>query len=95
MLILNVRIATDLDDGYSDSALARPGVDHLRDAARNRELEGVLVTEPERLTLNYVQPIVLPEQFARRLPSRLPRPPDARRPGRPASSADPRRDDRV
>jgi site-specific DNA recombinase len=53
------------DDGYSGSALARPGLDRLRDAARNRELDGVLVAAPDRLARNYVQQMVLLEEFAR------------------------------
>jgi len=36
------------DDGYSGSVLARPGLDRLRDAARNRELDRILVTAPDR-----------------------------------------------
>src|SRR5829696_4096268 len=35
------------DDGYSGSVLARPGLDRLRDAARNREIDRVLVTAPD------------------------------------------------
>jgi len=53
------------DDGYSGSVLARPGLDRLRDAARNRELDRVIVTAPDRLARNYVQQMVLLEEFAR------------------------------
>ena len=53
------------DDGYSGSALARPGLDRLRDAARNREVDGVLVTAPDRLARDYVQQMVPLEEFAR------------------------------
>ncbi len=53
------------DDGYSGSVLARPGLDRLRDAARNRELDRILVTAPDRLARNYVQQMVLLEEFAR------------------------------
>lgn len=53
------------DDGYSGGVLARPGLDRLRDAARNRELDRVLVTAPDRLARNYVQQMVLLEEFAR------------------------------
>ena len=42
------------DDGYSGAVLARPGLDHLRDAVRNHELDRVLVTAPDRLARNYV-----------------------------------------
>ena len=53
------------DDGYRGSVLARPGLDRLRDAARNRELDRILVTAPDRLARNYVQQMVLLEEFAR------------------------------
>jgi site-specific DNA recombinase len=53
------------DEGYSGSVLARPGLDRLRDAARNREVDRVLVTAPDRLARNYVQQMVLLEEFAR------------------------------
>ncbi len=53
------------DEGYSGSVLARPGLDRLRDAARNRELDRVLVTAPDRLARNDVQQMVLLEEFAR------------------------------
>jgi site-specific DNA recombinase len=53
------------DDGYSGSVLARPGLDRLRDAARNREIDRILVTAPDRLARNYVQQMVLLEEFAR------------------------------
>jgi site-specific DNA recombinase len=53
------------DDGYSGSVLARPGLDRLRDAARNREIDRVIVTAPDRLARNYVQQLVLLEEFAR------------------------------
>jgi len=52
------------DEGYSGSVLARPGLDHLRDAARNRELDRIIVTAPDRLARNYVQQMVLLEEFA-------------------------------
>jgi len=42
------------DDGYSGSVLARPGLDRLRDAARTRELDRVVVTAPDRLARNYI-----------------------------------------
>ncbi len=53
------------DDGYSGSVLARPGLDRLRDAARTRELDRVVVTAPDRLARNYVQQMVLLEEFTR------------------------------
>lgn len=53
------------DDGYSGAALARPGLDRLRDAAKGREVDRVLVTAPDRLARNYVHQIVLLEELAR------------------------------
>jgi site-specific DNA recombinase len=53
------------DDGYSGARLNRPGLDHLRDAARNRALDRVLVTAPDRLARNYVHQMVLLEEFER------------------------------
>ncbi len=47
------------DDGYSGAQLARPGLDQLRDAAKRRELDGVLVTAPDRLARNYVHQMTL------------------------------------
>ena len=37
------------DDGYSGATLTRPGLDKLRDKARGRELDLVLLTAPDRL----------------------------------------------
>jgi site-specific DNA recombinase len=53
------------DDGYSGAALARPGLDRLRDAVRNRELDRILVTAPDRLARNYVHQMLLLEEWAR------------------------------
>jgi site-specific DNA recombinase len=53
------------DDGYSGAALARPGLDRLRDAAKGREVDRVLVTAPDRLARNYVHQMVLLEELAR------------------------------
>ena len=53
------------DDGYSGAALARPGLDRLRDTVAGRELDRVLITAPDRLARNYVQQMVLLEEFAR------------------------------
>jgi site-specific DNA recombinase len=47
------------DDGYSGAALARPGLDCLRDAVRGRGIDRVLVTAPDRLARNYVHQMVL------------------------------------
>ena len=51
------------DDGYSGATLNRPGLDRLRDAVRAREVEQVLVTDPDRLARNYVQLMVLLEEL--------------------------------
>jgi site-specific DNA recombinase len=53
------------DDGYSGAALARPGLDRLRDAAKGREIDRVVVTAPDRLARNYVHQMVLLEELAR------------------------------
>src|SRR3954452_16737104 len=52
------------DDGYSGAALARPGLDRLRDAIKGREVDRVLVTAPDRLARNYVHQMVLLEEWA-------------------------------
>ena len=52
------------DDGYSGAILARPGLDHLRDAVKGREIDRVLVTAPDRLARNYVHQMVLLEEWA-------------------------------
>jgi site-specific DNA recombinase len=51
------------DDGYSGAMLARPGLDHLRDAVKNHEVDHVLVTAPDRLARNYVHQMVLLEEW--------------------------------
>ncbi len=53
------------DDGYSGDMPARPGPDRLRDVARNREPDRILVTAPDRLARNYVRQLVLLEEFTR------------------------------
>ena len=52
------------DDAYSGAALARPGLDRLRDAVKGREVDRVLVTAPDRLARNYVHQMVLLEEWA-------------------------------
>jgi site-specific DNA recombinase len=47
------------DDGHSGAVLARPGLDRLRDAVKNHEVDRVLVTAPDRLARNYVHQMVL------------------------------------
>jgi site-specific DNA recombinase len=51
------------DDGYSGTTLRRPALDTLRDKARMRELEVVVVLSPDRLARNYVHQMVLIEEF--------------------------------
>ena len=51
------------DDGYSGTTLSRPALDALRDKARLRELEVVVVPSPDRLARNYVHQMVLIEEF--------------------------------
>ncbi len=53
------------DDGYSGAALARPGLDRLRDAIKGREIDRVLVTAPDRLARNYVHQMVLLKEWSR------------------------------
>jgi site-specific DNA recombinase len=53
------------DDGHSGAALARPGLDRLRDAVKGREVDRVLVTAPDRLARNYVHQMVLLEEWTR------------------------------
>jgi site-specific DNA recombinase len=51
------------DAGYSGTILKRPALDALRDKARVRELEVVVVLSPDRLARNYVHQMVLIEEF--------------------------------
>jgi site-specific DNA recombinase len=51
------------DDGYSGTTLKRPALDALRDKARLREFEVVVVPSPDRLARNYVHQMVLIEEF--------------------------------
>jgi site-specific DNA recombinase len=51
------------DDGYSGATLKRPALDALRDRARLRELEVVVVVSPDRLARNYVHQMVLIEEL--------------------------------
>ncbi len=51
------------DDGYSGTTLRRPALDALRDKARMRELEVVVVLSPDRLARNYVHQMVLIEEL--------------------------------
>jgi site-specific DNA recombinase len=53
------------DDGYSGASLSRPGLDRLRDAVREREIDRLVVTAPDRLARNYVHQMVLLEELER------------------------------
>jgi site-specific DNA recombinase len=53
------------DDGLSGASLNRPGLDRLRDCVRNRELDVVLITAPDRLSRHYIHQMVLLEEFER------------------------------
>lgn len=51
------------DDGYSGATLKRPGLDQLRDRVRNRELDRLVLTAPDRLARNYVHQMLLIEEL--------------------------------
>lgn len=51
------------DDGYSGANLDRPALDLLRDRARIRELDAVIILSPDRLARNYVHQMVLIEEL--------------------------------
>jgi site-specific DNA recombinase len=52
------------DDGYSGTTLKRPALDALRDKARMREFEVVVVMpSPDRLARNYVHQMILIEEL--------------------------------
>jgi site-specific DNA recombinase len=51
------------DEGFSGASLNRPGLDRLRDCVRNRELDMVLITAPDRLARHYVHQMVLLEEL--------------------------------
>jgi site-specific DNA recombinase len=54
-----------LDDGRSGYYLERPGLDALRDAARDGLVDTVLVHDPDRLSRKYAYQVLLLEEFAR------------------------------
>jgi site-specific DNA recombinase len=51
------------DDGYSGASLKRPGLERLRDRVALRELDGILITAPDRLARNYVHQVLLVEEI--------------------------------
>ena len=52
-----------LDDGYSGDLIARPGLDRLRDDARDGLLDTVLVHCPDRLARRYPYQVVVIEEL--------------------------------
>ncbi len=54
-----------LDEGYSGSLLARPGLEKLRDLAAEGQIEVVLIYSPDRLSRKYAYQVLLIEEFAR------------------------------
>lgn len=52
------------DDGFSGATRNRPGLDRLRDLARQAPLDCVLVTAPDRLARNFVHQMLLLEEEA-------------------------------
>ena len=63
----NLDIAYEcLDDGYSGTTLARPGLDQLRDLAQAGNIEGVLILSPDRLSRTQANQIILTEEFKKR-----------------------------
>ena len=53
------------DDGRSGADLNRPGLDHLRDAARRGDFDCALITEPDRLARNFVQQMIVLDELER------------------------------
>lgn len=53
------------DEGYSGSRLDRPGLDALRDAVRDGEIEIVAVLAPDRLARKYAYQVLLLEELRR------------------------------
>src|SRR3954447_286523 len=53
------------DEGYSGSRLDRPGLDALRDAVRDGEVDVVAVVSPDRLARKYAYQALLLEEIRR------------------------------
>jgi site-specific DNA recombinase len=53
------------DEGYSGTRLDRPGLDALRDAVRDGEVEILGVLAPDRLARRYAYQVLLLEEFRR------------------------------
>jgi site-specific DNA recombinase len=54
-----------LDEGFSGANLARPGLDRLRDAAAEGQIETLVVLSPDRLSRKYAYQILLMEELNR------------------------------
>ena len=52
-----------VDEGYSGARLDRPGLDRLRDAAREGEFDTLAVYSPDRLARKYAYQVLLLEEF--------------------------------
>lgn len=55
-----------LDDGYSGTTLARPGLDQLRDLVQTGSIKGVLILAPDRLSRKQSSLLILLEEFKKR-----------------------------
>ena len=55
-----------VDDGYSGSILARPGLERLRDQAAAGSIDRLYMLDPDRLSRKYAYQVLLLEEFARR-----------------------------
>src|SRR5262249_34085420 len=53
------------DEGYTGSRLDRPGLDRLRDAAREGAFDVLAVFSPDRLARKYAYQVLLLEEFRR------------------------------
>lgn len=53
------------DEGFSGARLDRPGLDALRDAVRDGEIDILAVLTPDRLTRRYAYQALLSEEFRR------------------------------
>jgi len=53
------------DEGYSGARLDRPGLDALRDAVRDAEVDIVAVLSPDRLARRYAYQVLILEEFRR------------------------------
>ena len=53
------------DEGYSGARLDRPGLDALRDAVRDGEVDVVGVLSPDRLARRYAYQVLVLEEFRR------------------------------